>query len=66
METINVLVAMPFPQSIIDKLAGVSPALTIHQREIRTPQDIAEPIREMDVLYTFSLLPDPADAPRLR
>ncbi len=66
METINVLVAVPFPQSIIDKLASVSPALTIHQQEVRTPQEMAEHIREMDVLYTFSVLPDPADAPRLR
>ncbi len=65
-ETINVLLTIPFNEQIIAKLAAVSPEIAIHQRDARKPEEIADLIKDIDVLYTFSALPMPEDAPRLR
>lgn len=66
MEKINVLVAMPFPDELIQKLADVSPDLAITRREARSAEDIQDIIGEMDVLYGWQGYPQPDDAPRLR
>ncbi len=66
METTNVLVTMPFPASLIEKLAGVSRRLTVTQREARKVEDIADLLPNLDVLYTWQVFPTPAEAPRLR
>ena len=65
-ETINVLLTIPFNEQVVAKLAAVSPQIAIHQRDARKPEEIADIIKDIDVLYTFSALPMPEDAPRLR
>lgn len=67
MEEINVLVTMPFPSPLMEKLADVSPRLKVEQHEARRPEDLPEEqIEAIDVLYTQSALPDPKIAPNLQ
>jgi phosphoglycerate dehydrogenase-like enzyme len=66
METINVLVTMPFPEPLMDKLSNVSPRLAISQRPTGNADDLADIIDQIDVMYTMSTLPFPENAPRLR
>jgi len=66
METINVLLTLPFSKDVMEKLSSVSPSLTFHERDVQSVEEIADILSEVDVLYTFSVLPDPSDAPRLR
>jgi len=66
MEKINVLVTMPFPDELIQRLADVSPDLSITRREASAAEDTRDIIGEMDVLYGWQGFPQPADAPRLR
>lgn len=66
METINVLVTMPFPQPLIDKLSRVSPSLAIAQRGARTADEIADIAGEMEVMYAWQAIPLPENAPNLR
>lgn len=66
METLNVLVTMPFEASLIEKLKATSPDIRVTQREARQVEDIADLIEETDVLYTWQALPLPEQAPRLR
>ncbi len=66
MEKINVLMTMPFPEELINKVAAVSPLVEITQREARKPEDIADIVGNADVMYAGMALPEPVDAPRLR
>jgi phosphoglycerate dehydrogenase-like enzyme len=66
MDDINVLITMPFPEDIMEKLSSISPALVFHQREARRGEEIVDAVAEVDVLYTFQALPEPTEAPRLR
>lgn len=69
METINVLVTMPFPESLMSKLATVSPRLNVMQREAKVAEDYSDITGEIDVLYASwraETLPNPGEAPRLR
>lgn len=66
MEMINVLVTMPFPQPLIDKLSRVSSALVVTQRDARTADDIADIVGEVEVIYTWQAIPLPENAPNLR
>jgi phosphoglycerate dehydrogenase-like enzyme len=66
METINVLVTMPFPQPLIDKLSRVSPTLAITQREARSAEEIADIVGDMEVIYAMQALPLLENASNLR
>lgn len=66
METINVLVTMPFPEPLIEKLANVSPRLSVSQVPAEDADELAEAIEEVDVIYALEALPQPEDAPRLK
>jgi phosphoglycerate dehydrogenase-like enzyme len=66
METINVLVTMPFPQPLIDKIARVSPLLAVTQREARTAEEITDIVGEVEVIYAWQAIPLPENAPNLR
>lgn len=66
MDSINVLITMPFEPALIGKLQAVSPRLNVTLREAKTAEDIADLIPETEILYTWSALPNPGDAPRLR
>lgn len=66
METINVLVAKPFPDHLIEKIANASPHVSVTKHPAEGPEDLPETIRETHVLYTSRALPDPAEAPELK
>jgi phosphoglycerate dehydrogenase-like enzyme len=62
-EKIKVVVAMDFSDEILDRLRQVSPRLDV----IRCFPDVTDAIwADTEVLYTMNVLPDPAQAPRLR
>ena len=64
--SINVLVTMPFPAYLLERLEAVSPRLNVMQREARTAADYADLVEDIQVLYTFKALPLPEEAPALR
>lgn len=66
MEKVNVLITQPFPDPLIQRLSQISPLLNLTVRKAQKVEEIADAIRDTDVLYTFSALPEPEAAPRLR
>ncbi|MFO7321674.1 MAG: D-2-hydroxyacid dehydrogenase [Chloroflexota bacterium] len=62
-EPIYVVVAMDFSDQIIDELRSISPQLQIERHFPKVPDKVWE---KAEVLYTSSIVPDPAQAPRLR
>lgn len=66
MDSINVLITMPFERAHIARLEAVSPRLAITVREARAVEEVSDLIPTTDVLYTWNVFPNPADAPRLR
>jgi phosphoglycerate dehydrogenase-like enzyme len=66
-ESIRVLFAHPFPQTMIDRLRGISPRLDIQVQPAQSGEEIPEQVwEEVEVLYTINVLPDPELAPSLR
>jgi len=66
METINVLVARPFPAALMNKLENISPRFNITQRVPASAEELADLVGSVEILYAPALLPEPEDAPRLR
>jgi phosphoglycerate dehydrogenase-like enzyme len=67
MSEINVLITLPFPEPLIERLEAVSPQLKIHVHHAQSAEDLPEElIPEIEILYTLSALPEPEAAPRLR
>ncbi len=66
MEKINILVTMPFPQPLIDKITRVSPSLAVTQHEARTAEEITDIVGEVEVIYTWQAIPLAENAPNLR
>lgn len=60
---IKVILALDFSDDIIDELRAVSPKLQFERYTSAVPDSAWA---DAEVLYTFSKLPDPALAPRLR
>jgi len=66
-EPIHVLSTMSFPDELLDRLRAVSPRLVIRQQRAISADDIpAQWLGEVEVLYAWPAVPDPARAPRLR
>jgi len=67
MGEIQVLMTVPFPEAMLDRLRAVSPRLSLHTHPARRAEDLpAHLLPEVEILYTLSALPLPAQAPRLR
>ena len=67
MDTIRVLVTMPFPAPLIERIANVSPRLDVIQHEAHKPDDLPDDLlSSVDVIYTQGALPAPETAPRLK
>jgi len=66
MDTINVLSTVAFSDALVEKLASVSPRLAISIRKIRSPEDFSGVLDDVEILYAFYTLPEPAQAPNLR
>jgi phosphoglycerate dehydrogenase-like enzyme len=67
MSEINVLLTLPYPEPLIERLAAVSPQLKIHVHPTQSAEELPEELLpEIEILYTFSVLPEPEAVPKLR
>ncbi len=67
MSEINVLLTLPFPEPLIERLMAVSPQLKIHVHHAQSAKELPEELLpEIEILYTLSALPKPEAAPKLR
>ena len=67
MTDILVLITLPFPEPLVERLRAVAPNLQIHVHPAKTAEDFPEELlAEIEVLYTISALPDPEMVPKLR
>lgn len=66
-ETLNVLITMPFTEAQVEKIRAVSPRLKVTALRAHQPNEVPEEIwAKTNILYTDSVLPDPAQAPALK
>lgn len=67
MTEVHVLLTLPFPDPLLERLRTLSPDLRFHQHTARTadelPQDL---LTDVEILYTLTCLPLPEQAPSLR
>ncbi len=64
---INVMITLPFPEDLLEKIKQVSPRLHIQVIPARNTDDIPpETWKQVEVLYTDRVLPAPEDATNLR
>jgi phosphoglycerate dehydrogenase-like enzyme len=67
MEPIHVLSTLSFPDELLDRLRAVSPRLVVAQHNAASVDEVPPQLwDQVEVLYTFSAVPDPARIPRLR
>ncbi len=67
MSEINVLITLPFPETLIERLKGVSTDLSFHVNHAKTADGLPEELLpEIEVLYTLSAIPDPEAVPKLQ
>jgi len=58
---------MSFPDELLDRLRAVSPRVEVTQHNAAAVEEVPPSMWErVEVLYTVSAVPDPAQAPRLR
>lgn len=64
---IPVLITVPFPDPLVDRLSSVSPRLKLEVHPARDGDELPDDLlQETEVLYTARALPDPDRAPELR
>lgn len=64
---IHVLIALPFPPPLVERLRSVSPRLEVRVEPARDPDEIpTEALQEAEILYTARAIPDPEQVPELR
>ena len=64
---INVLITLPFPEGLIDQIKEVSPRIHVLPNSAKTPEDLStETWKQVEVLYTDSVLPAFEKVPNLR
>jgi phosphoglycerate dehydrogenase-like enzyme len=67
MSDIHVLITLPFPEPLVERLAAVSHQLKIHVHPVRSAEELPEELLpETEILYTLSALPELEEAPKLR
>lgn len=65
--TLNVLVTMEFPGELLQKLQAVSPEINLSYAPLKVKEPLPlGTLAKAEVLYTWSALPHPEDAPKLR
>lgn len=65
-ELVEVLITIPFSESMKSKLSAVSPRLKLHLLKARTSKDVPEDLwQKVEVLYTDRVLPVPDQVPNL-
>ncbi len=66
-EPIEVLITHPFTDDLLNQIRGISPRLHVTVEAARKAEEISEQVWErVEVLYTDTLLPPPAQAPNLK
>jgi phosphoglycerate dehydrogenase-like enzyme len=66
-DPIEVLITMPFPENLVNRLSEVSPRLKFTVVKANKPEDIsAETWARVEILYTARVLPTPELVPNLR
>lgn len=64
---VQVLVTVPFPESLIERLRSVSPRLQVRAIPSRSADELPpDALQSAEVLYTAQMLPDPEQVPELR
>ena len=67
MADILVLITLPFPEHLLERLRAVSSRVRVEVAPTRSAEELpAELLPEVEVLYTSRVLPDPQDVPALR
>jgi|Deesub1362A_J573_1020465.scaffolds.fasta_scaffold03232_2 phosphoglycerate dehydrogenase-like enzyme len=67
MADIVVLITLPFPDHLIERLRALSSRIRVEVVPARSAQELpAELLPEVEVLYTSRALPDPQDVPALQ
>ncbi len=66
-EQLNVLVLVNFSDAVLERLKGISPRLRFTRRTAKNATEIPlDTWRNVDILYTTNIVPEPDSAPRLR
>ncbi len=67
MPDVPVLVTLPFPEKLVERLKAVSPRLRLTIQPVQKVEELsADLLGEIEVLYTQRILPDPEAVPNLR
>jgi phosphoglycerate dehydrogenase-like enzyme len=67
MPDVNVLIAQPFPDPLVDRLRAVSTLLRFHVHPARSAEELpADLLPDAEILYTMHALPQPEHVPNLR
>ncbi len=67
MDPVHVLGTLSFPDELLDRLRSVSPRLLVRQHNAPSIDEVPPELwDQVEVLYTFSAIPDPARLPGLR
>lgn len=61
------LITLPFPEPLVERLRAVSPRLALHVRPARTGDELPRDLLpDIEILYTVRALPEPQAVPSLR
>jgi phosphoglycerate dehydrogenase-like enzyme len=67
MDEIHVLITLPFPNELLERLKALSSRLEIRIQPVKAADDLPSSLLEnIDVLYTSDVIPDLEDMPNLR
>ena len=67
MAEVPVLITLPFPEGLVDRLRAVSPRLKIQVHPAQKAEELpVDLLPDIEVLYTHRALPDPESVPSLR
>jgi len=66
-ERVEVLVTIPFPDALVQKIRDVSPQLHVTVKPVDGPKEISSDLwAKTEILYTDFVLPEPDQVPRLK
>jgi phosphoglycerate dehydrogenase-like enzyme len=67
MDEINILITLPFPEELLERLKALSPRIEVKVHLARTPEELhVDLLENIEVLYTSRVIPDLEDVPNLR
>ncbi len=65
--TVNVLLTMQFPEELRERIRVISPDINLSYAPLKKDESLPQStMAETEVLYTWSALPNPEEAPKLR